>query len=59
MSFTEQGVAMLSSVLRSPTAIKVNVQIMRVFVQMRSLSIEAENIKLDIVSFPIFRAIQN
>ncbi len=47
MSFTEQGVAMLSSVLRSPTAIKVNVQIMRVFVQMRSLSIVAENIKLE------------
>lgn len=35
--FTEQGVAMLSSVLHSPQAIEVNVQIMRAFVQLRSL----------------------
>ena len=33
--FTEQGVAMLSSVLNSPTAIQVNISIMRVFVNMR------------------------
>ena len=37
MAFTEQGVAMLSSVLRSPQAIAVNIQIMRVFVKMRKL----------------------
>jgi hypothetical protein len=36
-SFTEQGVAMLSSVLNSPRAIAVNIQIMRAFVQMRQL----------------------
>jgi hypothetical protein len=36
-AFTEQGVAMLSSVLRSPTAIKVNVEIMRAFVRLRRL----------------------
>jgi hypothetical protein len=35
--FTEQGVAMLSSVLRSPRAIKVNIEIMRAFVQLRRL----------------------
>lgn len=35
--FTEQGVAMLSSVLRSPRAIKVNIEIMRAFVQLRQL----------------------
>jgi hypothetical protein len=35
--FTEQGVAMLSSVLRSPTAVRVNIEIMRVFVRMRRL----------------------
>jgi hypothetical protein len=35
--FTEQGVAMLSSVLNSPLAIKVNIEIMRVFVQIRRL----------------------
>ena len=34
-AFTEQGVAMLSSVLRSETAIEVNIQIMRAFVSMR------------------------
>ena len=33
--FTEQGVAMLSSVLRSKTAIEVNIRIMRAFVSMR------------------------
>ncbi len=33
--FTEQGVAMLSSVLNSPPAIQVNISIMRVFVKMR------------------------
>lgn len=35
--FTEQGVAMLSSVLRSPMAAKVNVEIMRTFVRLRRL----------------------
>jgi len=36
-AFTEQGVAMLSSVLRSKRAIQVNVDIMRTFVRMRQL----------------------
>jgi CRISPR/Cas system-associated exonuclease Cas4 (RecB family) len=36
-AFTEQGVAMLSGVLRSPRAIAVNIEIMRAFVQMRSM----------------------
>ncbi len=35
--FTEQGVAMLSSVLRSPRAVKINIEIMRVFVRLRQL----------------------
>lgn len=34
-AFTEQGVAMLSGVLRSPTAIEVNIRIMRAFVAIR------------------------
>lgn len=34
-AFTEQGIAMLSSVLHSDTAIKINVEIMRVFVSLR------------------------
>ena len=36
-AFTEQGVAMLSSVLNSPRAIKVNIEIMRAFVRLRQL----------------------
>ena len=36
-AFTEQGVAMLSSVLRSPRAAEVNIAIMRTFVQLRRL----------------------
>lgn len=36
-AFTEQGVAMLSSVLRSKTAVKVSIQIMNAFVNMRKL----------------------
>ncbi len=36
-AFSEQGVAMLSSVLRSPRAVEVNIEIMRAFVQMRSM----------------------
>lgn len=58
-AFTEQGVAMLSGVLTSPTAIAVNIQIMRVFVKMRRMiseykellekieSIEADQITQD------------
>lgn len=37
MVFTEQGVSMLSSVLKSKQALKVNISIMRAFVQMRQL----------------------
>ena len=37
MAFTEQGVAMLSSVLRSKRAIAVNIEIMRAFVKLRQL----------------------
>ena len=36
-AYTEQGVAMLSSVLRSPRAIEVNIEIMRAFVRLRQL----------------------
>jgi hypothetical protein len=36
-AFTEQGVAMLSSVLRSPQAVQVNIEIMRAFVRLRQL----------------------
>ena len=36
-AFTEEGVAMLSSVLRSPRAVRVNVEIMRAFVKLRRI----------------------
>lgn len=36
-AFTEQGIAMLSSVLRSPRAVRVNIEIMRAFVRLRQL----------------------
>jgi len=36
-AFTEQGVAMLSSVLRSERAVRVNIEIMRVFVRLRQV----------------------
>jgi hypothetical protein len=36
-AFTEHGVAMLSSVLHSPTAIRVNIEIVRAFVRLRRL----------------------
>jgi hypothetical protein len=36
-AFTEQGVAMLSSVLRSPRAVRVNVEIVRAFVRLRRM----------------------
>jgi len=39
-AFTEEGVAMLSSILRSPRAIDVNVEIMRAFVRLRGLANE-------------------
>ena len=36
-AFTEQGVAMLSSVLRSERAVRVNIEIMRAFVRLRAM----------------------
>lgn len=44
MAFTEQGVAMLSSVLRSEVAIDVNIQIMRAFVKLRKLAASHEEL---------------
>ncbi len=44
MVFTEQGVAMLSSVLNSQTAIEVNIQIIRVFTKMREMLLTHKDI---------------
>ncbi len=43
-AFTEQGVAMLSSVLRSKRAVEVNIQIMRTFVKLREMLISHEEL---------------
>ena len=48
MAFAEQGVAMLSSVLKSKQAIHVNIQIMRVFTRMREMLTDTLSLKLDI-----------
>nr|WP_320013727.1 ORF6N domain-containing protein [uncultured Desulfobacter sp.] len=45
MAFTEQGVAMLSSVLRSDRAIQVNIKIMRTFTKMRNMIVENEQLR--------------
>lgn len=48
LAFTEQGVAMLSTVLRSERAILINIEIMRAFARYRSILIENEELKRDI-----------
>ena len=48
LAFTEQGVAMLSSVLHSETAIEVNIQIIRIFSKMRELLLTHKDILLKI-----------
>jgi hypothetical protein len=47
-AFTEQGVAMLSSVLRSKKAIQVNIQIMMVFTKVREMLVDTLTLQLDI-----------
>jgi len=44
--FTEQGVAMLSSVLKSEKAIAVNIQIMRIFTRIRQMLIDNTELRL-------------
>jgi len=48
--FTEQGVAMISSVLKSDRAVHVNIQIMRAFIKMRQLFISYEDLKQKIIA---------
>jgi hypothetical protein len=48
LAFTEQGVAMLSSVLNSETAIGVNIQIIRIFTRIRELLLTHKDILLKI-----------
>jgi hypothetical protein len=48
MAFTEQGVAMLSSVLNSEQAIMVTIQIMRVFTRIREILTDNLSVRLEI-----------
>jgi hypothetical protein len=50
MVFTEQGVAMLSSVLRSEKAISINIEIMRAFSHYRALLYENDELRKDIIN---------
>ena len=45
MAFTEQGVAMLSSVLNSERAVQVNIQIMRTFTRLRQMLTSHEDLR--------------
>lgn len=49
-AFTEQGVAMLSSVLRSRRAVLVNIQIMRAFVNLKRMALTYTELKRKIES---------
>jgi len=51
--FTEQGVAMLSSVLRSPQAIQVNIQIMRIFTRIRQMLVDNAEIWREIAGIKV------
>lgn len=70
-AFSEQGVAMLSSVLNSKKAVKMNISIMRAFVEMRKIALNGKEFKKqladlkkkvgthDIQLLNIFEAIDN
>src|SRR5690554_2484060 len=70
-AFTEQGVAMLSAVLRSDVAVKVSIQIINTFVEMRKLianhsgllqrmdSIERKQLQTDQKFEKVFKALEN
>jgi hypothetical protein len=49
MVFTEHGVLMLSSVLKSDKAIQVNIQIMRIFTKVRQMLLDTTELKIDIL----------
>jgi len=52
-AFTEQGVAMLSSVLNSDRAIDVNIQIMRAFVKLREMIASHKELAAKLEADPI------
>ena len=48
-AFTEHGILMLSSVLKSDKAIQTNIQIMRIFTKVRQMLLDTTEIKIDIL----------
>ncbi|SCX95202.1 ORF6N domain-containing protein [Flavobacterium anhuiense] len=56
-AFTEHGVLMLSSVLKSDKAIQTNIQIMRIFTKVRQMLLDTTEIKVDI--FQIQKKLEN
>jgi hypothetical protein len=48
-SFTEHGILMLSSILKSDKAIQTNIQIMRIFTKVRQMLLDTTEIKVDIL----------
>ena len=48
-AFTEHGVLMLSSVLKSDKAIQTNIQIMRIFSKVRQMLLDTTDLKIDIL----------
>ncbi len=52
--FTEQGVAMLSSVLRSPRAVAINIEIMRAFVRLRHVLVLQEKTGQELATLKSF-----
>jgi hypothetical protein len=58
-AFTEQGVAMLSSVLNSPQAIQVNISIIRVFVKIREWALNYSDLQTKIQALQDSESNQN
>ena len=56
-AFTEHGILMLSSVLKSDKAIQTNIQIMRIFTKVRQMLLDTTEIKVDILQ--IQKKLQN
>lgn len=57
-AFTEQGIAMLSSILKSDTAIEINISIMRTFVTIRQFALNYSELQKrinEIENLPIYR----
>ena len=50
-AFTEHGVLMLSSVLKSDKAIQVNIQIMRIFTKVRQMLLDTTELKMGHINF--------